>query len=122
MRTELIAEVGLYLGVNSSGTKYKFIVNMGAGSIAGCGLTFGCAEGGTVTSGWQLGNSDLRRDNSYALRGRKRSRDRCLHSPSARRFPLYVGGYYAGGFGWNGSVDDIRLYNRVLTASEVASI
>jgi len=45
---------GLYLGVNASGTQYKWIVNNGAGAKGTCGQAFGCAEGGTITAGWHL--------------------------------------------------------------------
>ena len=114
--------VGLYLGVNSSGTKYKFIVNSGSGSTGGCGLGYGCAEGGTVTSGWHLVTATY--DGTTAtlyVDGTVVAID-AFTAPSARNLPLYVGRYYAGGFGWNGTVDDVRLYYRALTATEVASI
>jgi hypothetical protein len=45
---------GLYVGTNSTGAKYKFIVNTGTGSTGGCGLGYGCAEGGTIATGWHL--------------------------------------------------------------------
>jgi chitodextrinase len=114
--------VGLYLGVNSSGTKYKFIVNSGSGSTGGCGLAFGCAEGGTVTAGWHLVTATY--DGTTAtlyVDGAVVASD-TFTAPSAQNLPLYVGRYYAGGYGWNGSVDEVRLYNRALTATEVASI
>jgi Concanavalin A-like lectin/glucanases superfamily len=113
---------GLYLGVNSSGTKYKFIVNGGAGSTGGCGLSYGCAEGGTVAAGWHLVTATF--DGSTAtlyLDGTVVATDK-FTAPSATNFPLYVGRYYAGGGGWSGVIDDVRLYNRALTAAEVASI
>jgi large repetitive protein len=113
---------GLYLGVNSSGTKYKFIVNSGAGSTSGCGLPLGCAEGGTVTAGWRLVTATY--DGTTAtlyVDGTVVATD-TFTAPSARNLPFYMGRYYAGGYGWNGSVDDVRLYNRALTATEVASI
>ena len=114
---------GLYLGVNSSGTKYKFIVNSGAGSTGGCGLAFGCAEGGAIASGWHLvtGTYDGTTATLY-VDGAVVASD-TFTSPSATNFPLYVGRYYyASGFGWNGSIDDVCLYNRALTAGEVANI
>ena len=44
---------GLYVGTNANGTKYKLIVNTGAGSTGSCsGAAFGCAEGGTIATGW----------------------------------------------------------------------
>ena len=32
------------------------------------------------------------------------------------------GSYYGGGYGWNGVVDEVRLYNRALAASEVTAL
>jgi chitodextrinase len=113
---------GLYLGVDPSGTKYKLIVNQGSGSTGGCGLAFGCAEGGTVTAGWHLVTATY--DGTTAtlyVDGTVAATD-TFTAPSATNLPLYVGKYYGGGYIWNGSIDDVRLYNRALTATEVASI
>ncbi len=113
---------GLYLGVNSVGTKYKFIVNTGAGSTGHCGLVFGCAEGGTITAGWHLVTATYDgTTGALYVDGVVVATD-TFTAPSATNLPLYVGRYYAGGGGWNGGVDDVRLYNRALTAAEVASI
>jgi len=43
-------------------------------------------------------------------------------APGATHLPMYVGRYFQGGYGWNGGVDELRLYNRALTTAEVASI
>ncbi len=43
-------------------------------------------------------------------------------APAATKFPLYFGSYYHGGYGWKGAEDEVRLYNRVLTTSEVSGI
>jgi hypothetical protein len=42
--------------------------------------------------------------------------------PGSTNLPLYIGSYYAGGYGWNGAEDEVRLYNRALTAAEVGNI
>ena len=113
---------GLYLGTNSAGTKYKFIVNTGVGSTGGCGLVFGCAEGGTITAGWHLVTATF--DGTIGtlyVDGVVVASD-TFAAPAITNFPLYVGRYYAGGGGWNGGVDDVRLYNRALTAAEVSRI
>jgi uncharacterized protein (TIGR03790 family) len=113
---------GLYLGTNSSGTKYKFIVNTGAGSTGSCGLGFGCAEGGAIAAGWHLVTATYNGSTATLyLDGTVVASD-TFTAPSATNFPLYVGRYYGGGYGWNGSVDDVRLYNRALTATEVTAI
>ena len=35
-----------------------------------------------------------------------------------------IGQYYGGGsgYGWNGVIDEVRLFNRALTATEVSAI
>ncbi|PCI98598.1 MAG: hypothetical protein COB14_07725 [Alphaproteobacteria bacterium] len=34
----------------------------------------------------------------------------------------YAGGCYAGGSTWNGEIDDVRLYNRALSTTEIAAL
>ena len=36
--------------------------------------------------------------------------------------PFYIGQYPGGGFGWFGLLDEVRLYNRALTAAEINTI
>ena len=43
---------GFYLGTDTTGTKYKLIVNGASGVTGSC--SYGCAEGGPITSGWHL--------------------------------------------------------------------
>jgi hypothetical protein len=115
---------GLYLGTDSTGTKYKFIVNGGRGSTGSCnGASFGCAQGGAVTSGWHLvtGTFDgtmgiLYVDNAVV------ASDTFL-APASASLPLYIGRYYlSNGYGWSGAIDEVRLYDRALTGSDVSSI
>ena len=111
---------GFYLGTDTTGTKYKLIVNGGAGVTGSCG--YGCAEGGTITSGWHLvtatfdgATARLYVDN--AIVGSD------TFAPSTASLPLNIGVAYTGsGYGWNGTIDEVRLYNRALTAAEVNAI
>jgi hypothetical protein len=114
---------GLYLGANGSGTRYKFIVNTGAGATGGCGAAFGCAEGGAITPGWHLvtGTYDGTVGRLYVDGALVSSET--FTAPPNRNYPLYIGRYYgANGWSWSGAIDEVRLYNRALTAAEVASL
>jgi hypothetical protein len=114
---------GFYVGTDTSGTKYKFIVNDGSGSTGSCGASFGCAQGGTVTTGWHLvtgtfdgSNGTLYVDNSLVASD-------TFTAPGNTTFPLYIGRYYqANSNGWTGSLDEVRLYNRPLSGGEVSAI
>jgi hypothetical protein len=114
---------GFYLGTNASGTGYKVIVNGGGGATGTCGAGYGCAEGGVVTSGWHLVTATfdgttarLYVDNAVA------GSDTFLAPPNTN-LPLYIGRYYGGSSnGWNGTIDEVRLYSRALTAVEIGAI
>jgi hypothetical protein len=113
---------GLYLGTNSSGTKYKFIVNNASGATGSCGAAYGCAEGGTITGGWHLVTATY--DGTTARLFVDTSQVGLeTFNATATDLPLYIGRYYAtNAGGWNGSIDEVRLYNRALTAAEVSNI
>jgi hypothetical protein len=114
---------GFFLGTDATGTKFKFIVNSGYGSTGLCGAGYGCAQGGTVTSGWHLvtGTFDGARATLY-LDGAVVASD-TFTAPLATSLPVFIGRYYVGtGSGWNGILDEVRLYNRALTSAEVSSI
>ena len=114
---------GLYLGLNVSGNQYKWIVNGGAGATGVCGTSFGCAEGGAVTPGWHLvtGTFDGARGLLY-VDGTLVASETFL-APVNTDLPLYIGrGYDGSGNGWNGGIDQVRFYNRALTAAEVAAL
>ena len=114
---------GFYLGVNSTGTKYKFIVNSATGSTGGCGLAFGCAEGGTLTTGWHLVTGTFDGSSAKLYVDNVLAASDTFTPPVNANFPLYIGRYFAGGgFNWNGGIDEVRLYNRALTSAEVSSI
>jgi hypothetical protein len=114
---------GLYLGMNAAGNKYKFIVNTGLGATGSCGASYGCAEGGTVTSGWHLLTATYDGAVGRLYVDGTPVASETFTAPANTNYPLYVGRYYAvSGYGWNGSVDELRLFNRALTASEVAAL
>jgi hypothetical protein len=114
---------GLYLGTDVSGTKFQFIVNLGIGSTGFCGLVFGCVEGGVITAGWHLvtgtfdgATAQLYVDNVLVAHD-------TFTAPGNTDYPLYIGRYYgAAGWGWNGVLDEVRLYNRALSSAEVNSL
>jgi photosystem II stability/assembly factor-like uncharacterized protein len=113
---------GLYLGTNAAGTAYKFILTNGSGVTGSCsGAVYGCAEGGTISSGWHLvtatydgATARLYVDN--ALVGSD-----TFTAPGNTNLPLYIG-HSVYGNGYNGAIDEVRLYNRALTATEVTTI
>ena len=114
---------GLYLGVNASGTQYKWIVNNAAGGTGGCGRALGCAEGGVVTAGWHLvtGTYDGATGRLYVDGTLVASET--FTAPPNTNFPLYIGRYYgANGYGWKGGIDEVRLYSRAITGAEVAQL
>ena len=114
---------GLYLGTDTSGTKYQFIVNTGLGATGSCGSGFGCALGGTVSSGWHLVTGTFDGTTAKLYVDNAVAGSDTFTAPSSTNYPLYIGRYYGGnGYGWNGVIDEVRLYNRALTAAEVVAI
>jgi chitodextrinase len=114
---------GLYLGVNASGTSYKFIVNGAAGATGTCGAAYGCAEGGTVTSGWHLVTATYSGTTAILYVDQAQVATETFTAPADLSLPLYIGRYYGGsGNGWNGVLDEVRLYNRALTSTEISAI
>lgn len=115
--------VGLYLGMNATGTAYKFIVSGGAGATGKCQASYGCAEGGTVSSGWHLLTATFDGANAALYVDQAQVAAETFAPPSNQNLPLYIGQYFAGsGYGWNGAIDEVRLYNRALNSAEVVSI
>ena len=114
---------GLYLGTNLSGTKYKFIVNYSTGSTGTCGAQFGCAEGGAITSGWHLVTGTFDGTTARLYVDTVLVASDTFTAPPTTNLPLHIGeDYSSGGYGWNGTIDEARLYNRALTAAEVSTI
>jgi hypothetical protein len=114
---------GCYLGTSASGTRYKFIVSGSSGSTGSCGAGYGCAEGGAVTSGWHLVTATFDGATARLYVDNVLVASDTFTAPSNTNLPLYIGLYYGGsGYGWNGAIDEVRLYNRALTAAEVNAI
>jgi hypothetical protein len=114
---------GFYLGMNASGSQYKWIVNHGAGATGVCGISFGCAEGGAVMPGWHLVTGTFDGVTGRLYVDGTLVASETFTAPANTNFPLYIGRWYAGsGFGWNGGIDQVGLYNRALTAAEVAAL
>jgi len=114
---------GLYLGVDGSGKKYQFIVNNGIGATGSCGVAFGCAVGGTISSGWHLVTGTYDGATARLYVDTTLVASETFTAPPNTTYPLNIGRYYASnGYGWNGVLDETRLYNRALTATEVGNI
>jgi hypothetical protein len=112
---------GFYLGTDTTGTKYKLIVNGGAGVTGTCG--YGCAEGGTITSGWHLVTATFDGATARLYVDNAVAGSDTFTAPSNTNLPLYIGISYVGsGYGWNGTIDEVRLYNRALSSAEVSAI
>ncbi len=119
------ASSGFYLGVDSTGTQYKFFVNSGNGSTGACAFSSvvsGCAQGGTVTSGWHLiaGTYDGATGSLY-VDGALVASD-TFAAPSNTSVALEIGRGFTSNSSWNGALDDVRLYNRAVSASEISSL
>ena len=114
---------GFYMGTNGPGTGYKLIVNGGTGATVSCGLSYGCAEGGTVSSGWHLVTATFDGTTGRLYVDNALVGSDTFSAPPNTNLPLNIGHYYAGNTsGWNGGIDEVRLYNRALTGAEVSAI
>ena len=113
---------GFFLGTNAAGSKYKFIVNNGTGATGSCGLVFGCAEGGTVTSGWHLVTATYDGALARLYVDAVQVITETFTAPLNTNLPLYIGLSYTGGNAWNGGIDEVRLYNRAITSTDVSGI
>ena len=114
---------GFYLGTNSGGNGYKFIVDGGTGITGTCGAEYGCAEGGSVSSGWHLitGTYDGATARLY-VDAVEVAAD-TFTTPGNVNLPLYIGRYYGGnGYGWKGAIDEVRLYNVALAIADISTI
>lgn len=120
--------IGLLLGTDSSGTGYKLIVNGGSGSSGTCGQMYGCMEAGKVVANvWTLitGTYDAAtRVGRLYINGVQMASDEAAPPATTARsaMPLVMGASYAFSYGWRGSIDDVRLYDRALSAAEVATL
>lgn len=107
---------GFYLGVDATGTVYKFIVKSAV-------APYGAAQGGTFRPGvWQLvvgtynGTTGTLYVNGVAVGSD------AFAAPGTVNLPVYIGVAAAGGVGWKGRIDEVRIWNRALTAAEVRAM
>jgi hypothetical protein len=109
--------------MDASGTRFKFLVNGGSGTTGTCGRPLGCAESGTITSGWHLVTATYDGAIGRLYVDGALVASETFTAPANTNYALYIGRYYGGtGSGWNGSMDEVRLYNRALTSAEVAGL
>jgi thermitase len=116
---------GVYLGVDSTGTHYKFIVNNGAGSSGSCaysGVVSGCAQGGTISSGWHLAVGTYDGTTAILYVDGAMAASDTFTPPGNASLALNMGRSYTSGAVWDGILDDMRLYSRALAAEEVSSL
>lgn len=106
------------LGLDSTGTMYKFIVNVGTGSTGTCSvynISKGCAQGGTVTTGWHLVTATYDGTNALLYV------DNALVASDTFSVTLNATVLQMG-TNWGGAMQSMRIYNRVLTAPEVSEL
>jgi Concanavalin A-like lectin/glucanases superfamily len=117
-------DTGFYLGLDMTASMYKFIGTGGAGSTGTCGQPYGCVEGGAVKgNAWQLVTATY--DGTMArlyVDGVQVASDTAAIQP--RSLPVYIGDYYGlpDYYGWRGGIDDVRIYGRALSPSEVLTL
>jgi thermitase len=119
------SSTGVYLGVDTTGAQYKFIVNNGTGSSGSCaysGIVSGCAQGGTVSTGWHLVNGTYDGTTGILYVDGVMIASDTFTAPGNTSLALNMGRSYTSGGVWNGILDDMRLYSRALAAEEVASL
>ena len=107
---------GFYLGVDSSGALYKF-------SVKSPSAPYGAAHGGQISPGrWQLvvGTYDGSTGTLY-VDGVAVATD-TFAPPGVVSLPVNIGAYLAGGSGWTGGIDEVLIFDRVLSALEVRSL
>ena len=113
---------GLYLGENSAGTKYKFIVNTGVGSTGGCGLGYLGARKAEQLRPDGIGNRHVRRDDSHTLLGWNRGRQRYVHGSSLSLTYRLRRQILCRRIWLERRDDEVRLYNRALAGTEVSTL
>src|SRR5262245_54965453 len=107
---------GFELGSDVSGAGYKFIVRSPSSP-------YGAVQGGTIDPGtWQLlvGTYDGATGRLYVNGAPIASG--AFTPPGTTNLPVYIGAYFLGGTGWNGNVDEVQVYDRELSATEVRSL
>ncbi|HKQ60540.1 MAG TPA: LamG-like jellyroll fold domain-containing protein [Candidatus Polarisedimenticolaceae bacterium] len=107
---------GFFLGFDVSGTHYKLIVKNGV-------APYGSANGGTVLpEEWQLvvGTYDGAIGTLY-VDGVPVASD-SFAPPGAVNLAVYFGNFSTGGFAWKGLIDEVQVFNRMLTAAEIRTM
>ena len=112
-----------YLGVNSTGAKYKLIVNNTT-------TPYGVAEGGTVSVPVAPANGNAIITATYAsptgslyVNGTVVASD-SFTAPTPTSLQLYIMQCYANAFSefWNGYLAEVIVYNRALSAGELTQM
>ncbi len=104
------------LGTDNLGTRYKLIVDTAPSP-------YGAANGGTIVPGeWQhvTGTFDGVTGTLY-VDGRAVASD-TFAAPGTVSLPVNIGAYLGGGYGWDGLIDEVQIYDRALTAEEVFQV
>ena len=105
-----------YLGTDALGTGYKLIVKTPA-------APYGTVNGGKVTPGeWQLvvGTYDGATGRLYV--DGKLVSSGAFPAPGAVNLPVSIGAFTGGGNAWKGRIDEVQIYNRMLSADEVRAL
>ncbi len=117
---------GVYLGLDSSMTKYQFIVN---------NASVGTCSGGTVSTGtwpnqaWQMATGVYDGASGYLyVNGLQVAGPCTFASPGTTSLPMKIGYCYIAGYcsptsgAWDGQIGAVRIYGRVLTVAEILAI
>lgn len=43
-------------------------------------------------------------------------------APEPANLPVNIGAYFGGGFGWAGAIDEVQIYDRALSVTEVVAL
>jgi hypothetical protein len=114
-----IAENGMsthfYLGTTITGSAYQFVVRSST-------PPYGNVAGGTVLSGgWQFLAGTFDGSNGILYINGTSVANGTFTSPPITNLPIHIGtsASVPGSNSWKGDMDDIRIYNRTLSAHEV---
>jgi hypothetical protein len=113
---ETLYTTDLYLGTDGTGAGYKFIVKNGI-------APYGVANGGKISPGdWQFvaGTYDGATGTLY-VDGQVVASD-AFGPPGTVSLPVNIGAYAGGGSGWKGRIDEVQIFNRVLSATELRGL
>ncbi len=109
--------LGFYLGADSTGTKYKLIVKSSSDP-------YGNAQGGTIAANqWQHVVGVFNGSNGTLYINGAEVASSIFTAPSNYNAPIYIGrdSSVSSGY-WNGSIDEVRIYNITLSAEQVKAL